>query len=382
MKIGLLLPENAGYPKLAVNYQFGFEMQFRIQNQSVLLEEVETHFYSIYNDDFYKKAKSLLFVSDVDIVVTHASISLLSGAWELFHHNQKFLLGTIIGEKVGVSIPHSPYVFINSLNLWQSNWLAGKWAAENYGKKVAIVTSFYDAGYDSTNTFKLGYENGGGNQIGIFMVDPPHGSFNPGAVITELETFMPDVVFAHLSGIPASAFIKAYLKSSLNGNIPLVASPLALTESALKSYGQDSCGIKSIFTWSPVLENNENINFISNLQKEKVDFPDVFHLLGYESALLLIKAIDCIVNEDFDAQKFSCNLEKIEIDTPRGIVKMDSQSHIACSPYYLREVCNSKDKLVNQVLTEQVAFIDENQEEIHREYSGITSGWINPYLTA
>jgi branched-chain amino acid transport system substrate-binding protein len=381
MKIGLLLPENSGYSKLAVNYQTGFEMQFRIQNQSVLLEEVETQFYSIYNDDFYKKAKSLLFVNDVDIVITHASISLLSGVWELFHHNQKFLLGTIIGEKVGVSIPHSPYVFINSLNLWQSNWMMGKWAAENCGKKVAVVTSFYDAGYDSTNTFKMGFENGGGNQVGIFMVDPPHGTFNPGAVITEIEKFLPDVIFACLSGIPATAFIKAYLKSSLKGKVELISSPLALPESVLQSIGNDCCGINSVFTWSPVLENRANIEFISNLQSEKIDTPDVFHLLGYETAMLFLSALNGNETKLFDAHQFSQAMEKLEINTPRGMVKMNAKSHIANSSYYLREVSLSNEKLVNRISSELVALVDENSEAIYHAYTGISSGWINPYLT-
>src|SRR5699024_9187563 len=99
--------------------------------------------------------------------------------------------------------------------------------------------------------------------------------------IREVEQFAPDAIFANLSGIAATAFLKAYLNSNLKKDVQLMASPLALTEQALPHIGPDSCGIKSIFTWSPALKNQANIDFQTLLQERKVDHPDVFHLLGY-----------------------------------------------------------------------------------------------------
>jgi branched-chain amino acid transport system substrate-binding protein len=381
MKIGLLLPENSGYPKLAQHYLTGFELMVLSQNQDKSLSEIQTEYYSIYNNEFFRKVKSMLFESDADIIVAHASISLINDVWELFHQNEKILVATILGEKVGTTIPFSPFVYINSLNLWQSNWALGKWSAENIGHKAAIVNTFYDAGYDSGNTFKLGFENGGGKQIGIFIIDPPRGTFNPGAVVTELEKFSPDVIFANLSGIGATAFLKAYLKSGLKGNAELVASPLALTEQAFTTIGSDCCGIKSVFTWSPVLENKMNVEFVTLLENEKKENADVFHLLGFETAMMILDAVKKSGMTSFNTQSFYSALENTEMVSPRGLVKMDKKSHIASSPYYMREVSFLNNNLVNLIISDQLDVTDENDEEIHREYSGITSGWINPYLT-
>lgn len=381
MEIGLLLPENTGYPQLADHYLTGFEAMLLSQSQEKTYLGIQPKYYNVSDDSFYRKIKSMLFEADVDVVVVHASISLISGVWDLFHQNEKILVASVLGEKVGVSLPVSPYIYINSLNLWQSNWGLGHWVAQNIGHKVALVNSFYDAGYDSGNTFRLGFEAGGGKQMGIFMIDPPQASFNPGAVIREVESFSPNAIFANLSGIAATAFLNAYLKSSLKGKIELVASPLALTEKALVNIGDECCGIKSVFTWSTVLDNEVNTRFITLLHGKKVEVPDVFHLLGFEVAKLLHEAEQRAGTTTFDTRLFSLSLESLKMDSPRGLMTMDCESHISSSPYYLREVRKTESGLVNQVISQQLDVIDENDEEIRREYSGLTSGWINPYLT-
>jgi len=380
IKVGLLLPENAGYPQLAEHYLTGFKSKLLSRKSKESSIGFQTEFYRIADNSFYKNIKSMLFESDVDIVVVHASNFLLEGIWELFHQNEKILIASSIGENVGVSLPVSPYVYINSLNLWQSNWTAGKWVAEHIGHKVAIVNSFYDSGFHASNTFKLGFESGGGNHVGLFMVDPPHGTFNPNAVIQEIEQLMPDAIFANLSGVSATAFLKAYLKSSLNGKVKLLASPLALTEQNLPHIGGEVCGIKSFFTWSPELENKVNSEFVTLLKNKKIDNPDVFHLLGYETAMMLIAA-EMKAGVGFSTHTFSTALETLEMESPRGLVKMDRESHISSSPYYLREVSPFKYKLINKVVSEEVAFVDENNESIRKEYCSLVSGWINPYLT-
>lgn len=380
IKVGLLLPENAGYPQLADHYLAGFKTKLLSRKTKDSSIGFQTEFYRITDNSFYKNVKSMLFESDVDIVVVHASNFLIEGIWELFHQNEKLLIASVIGENTGVSLPVSPYVYINSLNLWQSNYIAGKWVANHIGHKVAIVNSFYDAGYHSCNTFKMGFENGGGNHVGLFMVDPPYGAFNPLAVIHEIEQQMPDAIFANLSGVAATAFLNAYLKSSLKGKVELLASPLALTEQNLPHIGGEVCGVKSFFTWSPELENKVNGEFVTLLKNKKIDNPDVFHLLGYETAMILLDA-EKKAGVGFNTHSFSSALETLELESPRGLVKMDRESHISASPYYLREVSTLKYKLINRIVSEELAIVDENNESIRKEYCRLVSGWINPYLT-
>ncbi len=381
IKVGLLLPENAGYPQLADHYLAGFKTKLLSRKAKDSSIGFQTEFYRTSDNSFYRNIKSMLFESNVDVVVVHASNFLIEGIWELFHQNERILIASVIGENVGVSLPVSPYIYINSLNLWQSNWMAGKWVAENIGHKVAIVNSFYDSGFHASNTFKLGFESGGGNHVGLFMIDPPNGTFNPGAVISEIEKEMPDTIFANLSGVAATAFLKAYLSSSLNGKVKLVASPMAVTEQSLPHIGIEACGIKSFFTWSTVLENKENADFIKLLQNKKVEVPDVFHLLGYETAMMLIAAEEK-AGVGFETRSYAKALELLEMESPRGIVRMDKESHISASPYYLREVSTMKYKLINKIVSEELAVVDENNELVRNEYNRMVSGWINPYLTS
>lgn len=381
LKIGLLLPENKGYQHLADHYLTGFKSILLSRNPGEKLSGIHTEHYCISGNDFYKKIKSLLLESDVDIVVAHASNHLISSVMNLFDKTEKFLLASVLGENIGISLPVSPFVYINSLNLWQSNWLAGRWVASRTVEKVAIVNSFYDAGFDSSSTFKNGFENGGGQQIKNFMFDPPGIKTDPQSVISEIEQYAPSTIFVNLSGNEANAFLKVFLNSGMNENVELVASPLALTEQALPHLGAGCCGIKSVFTWSPRLENKANLEFLSLLQDKKVENPDIFHLLGYETAMMILDAEKRVGSTGFNTHSFSLALESLTIEGPRGLVKMDNMSHTSSAPYYLREVTVSKFKFVNMVVTDQLAAIDEKEESIRREHSGLASGWINPYLT-
>lgn len=381
LKIGLLLPENKGYPHLADHYLTGFKSMLLSRNPGEKLSGIHTEHYRISGNDFYRKVKSILLESDVDIVVAHASNHLVSSVMNLFDKNEKILLASVLGENIGVSLPVSPFVYINSLNLWQSNWAAGRWVASRASEKIAIVNSFYDAGFDSSSTFRNGFENGGGQQIKNFIFDSPGVKTDPQSVISEIEQYAPSAIFANLSGNEANVFLKVFLNSGMNGNVELIASPLALTEQALPHLGAGCCGSKSVFTWSPQLENKANLEFLSLLQDKKVETPDVFHLMGYETAMIILDVEKRAGLSGFNTRSFSLALESLTIESPRGLVKMDNVSHTSSAPYYLREVAVSKSNLVNCVLTDKLAAIDEKDESIRREYSGLASGWINPYLT-
>jgi hypothetical protein len=128
------------------------------------------------------------------------------------------------------------------------------------------------------------------------------------------------------------------------------------------------------------LENKANTEFVTYLKNKNVDNPDVFHLLGYETALMLLTA-EKKVGVGFNTRSFATALESLEMESPRGLVKMDRESHISASPYYLREVSTLKYKLVNRIVSEELTIVDENNESLRKEYCSLVSGWINPYLT-
>lgn len=375
LKIGLLLPLNNGYTQLAENYLTGFKSKFASQNNGSY-QNVHTEYYKISEFRFRQKVESLLTENKVDVVVAHASMNLISAVTDLFDQHKKVLIGSILGEKIPVKFLPSQYVFVNSFNLWQSSWAAGKWAANTIGKKAAIVDSFYDSGFDSGNCFKIGFESGGGNEIKTFMAKLPNESVDPLNVLNDIKTFAPDSIFVNLSGSTAINFLRLLTCSSLNETAEIIASPFALNEEALPHIGSSLCGVKSFSSWSPELKTKANIEFLSQLQGLRIENPDVFHLLGYESALMIAQ-----IHQNSALHSPASILETLRIESPRGVVEVDSKSHFTNAPCYMRKVDFEKFNLVNNVIGEELADISTDDKLINNDYSGLNSGWINPYLT-
>lgn len=374
LKIGFLLPVNNGYPQLAENYLTGFKSMFTSQNKSFL--NVHTEYFKISEFKFRQKVESLLIEKKVDVVVAHASLNLISAVTDLFEQHEKILIGSILGEKIPVKFPASPYVLINSFNLWQSSWTAGKWAANTIGKKAAIIDSFYDSGFDSGNSFKIGFETGGGTEIQRFMAKMPGENIDPLNVLNKIKAFAPDAIFVNLSGLTAIHFLRLLTNSSLKGSVEFIASPFALNEETLPHIGSSVCGVKSFSSWSPQLKTNVNAEFISRLQDSRVENSDVFHLLGYESSLIIeeMKKKNSMSNPNHA-------FESLTIESPRGIVEVNPKSHFTNAPCYMRNVELERFNLVNNVISEELADISTYDDSIKNDYSGFNSGWINPYLT-
>ena len=279
-------------------------------------------------------------------------------------------------KKIPVKYSTSPYILVNSFNLWQSSWAAGKWAANTTGKKAAIVDSFYDSGFDSGNSFKIGFESSGGSEAKTFMAELPGENIDTGKVIAEIKDYSPDVLFVNLSGQTAVSFLKVLLTSNLKRNTEVIASPFAMNEEVLPHIGTSICGVKSFSSWSVELNTKANSDFKSQLQGSRVENPDVFHLLGYESALM----IEALQKSNM-SQKLLSPFESFKFVSPRGVVELDIKNHITQSPCNMRMVELVKFDLINRVIGEELADISSDDNSIKNDYSGLNSGWINPYLT-
>jgi branched-chain amino acid transport system substrate-binding protein len=375
LKVGLLLPVNNGYTQLAENYLTGFKSKFASQN-NWSYQNVHAEYYKISEFRFRQKVESLLTENKVDIVVAHASMNLISAVTDLFDQHKKVLIGTILGEKIPVKFSPSQFVFVNSFNLWQTSWAAGKWAANTIGKKAAIVDSFYDAGFDSGNCFKIGFETRGGTEIKRFMAKMPGENIDPLNVLDDIKTFAPDAIFVNLSGSTAINFLRLLTCSSLNEYAEIIALPFALNEETLPHIGSSVCGVKSFSSWSPGLKTKANIDFLSQLQGSRIENPDVFHLLGYESAQMIAQ-----IHQNRALLSPASMLETMRIESPRGVVEIEPKSHFTQAPCYMRKVDLERFNLVNNVIGEELADISTDDNSIKNDYSGLNSGWINPYLT-
>jgi len=381
MKIGVLVPQNKSVIGLGDSFVNGLRL-FQEKHKEKWTEDVEfiVESYTLSSSSIIGKSQKLIFENMVDMVVAHTSTLFLSTIRDLYHDNEKFLLVSDIGAKVGNYIPTSPFIYTNSLNLWQSSYAMGNWAGKNLGKTSVIVSSFYDSGFDNTGMFYKGFEEAGGENKGFLMLDPPNASVNPKALINQIETINSELIFANFSGSDAVIFANAFLNSHLNGKIPMVANPFMLDEQLQHRINGNMDGVKSAFSWTPEMNHAANKEFIKDATAKYGKEPGVFELLGYECAMILDSAIKHNGN-NANKEDFSKAMADVKINGPRGIVKMDRQSHFTNADICLRSMTKDGFNFVNKPIADQLAYVSEDDDGVRKDFSGLISGWQNPYLT-
>ena len=89
----------------------------------------------------------------------------------------------------------SPYVVHHTLNLWQSAYNSGSYAANTYGKNAALAISFYDGGYHFTESFVRGFTENGGNIVCTYVSPIDYKSESFEAMVQYLQNANPDFIY-------------------------------------------------------------------------------------------------------------------------------------------------------------------------------------------
>ncbi|NJM36310.1 MAG: hypothetical protein HC850_18260 [Rhodomicrobium sp.] len=194
----------------------------------------------------------------------------------------------------------------NSLDLCQSVYLLGKYFSTNNFKKIGTSSCYYEVGYDILESLDNGISNSNTTFSGHFIT-PLNPRDNEVDLMTDFfEENKPDVIFGFHNGIYAKEHATYIKKNKINQSIPLYTTYFSTEDDIIQDNITDFDGIKSISTWFPELETEENKFFIANYTKEYNKKPSVFSLLGYENGLL--------INSFFKNQ----NLYELETKSPRG----------------------------------------------------------------
>ena len=81
------------------------------------------------------------------------------------------------------------------MNLWQSSYLSGVYAANTFGENAACVSSFYDGGYQLTESFVRGFTDSGGSIVYNYVSPIDYKSESFKTMIQTLEKVNPDFIF-------------------------------------------------------------------------------------------------------------------------------------------------------------------------------------------
>ncbi len=306
-----------------------------------------------------QKAQRLIESSNVDVTAGIVSSAVALAVRDYFNRNKKLLvISNASANAVTSGQGHSRYIFRVSSSSWQNSYPLGPWAAENVGKSAFLVGSNYAAGRELNQGFSEGFIKTGGKVID--QVYPPLGTTDFGPFLSGVKSRGAEFVYASLAGSDALNFVKQYAQFGLKGTVPLIGCGSLTTKDVLDAEGDSALGIHTNYAYTPELDNAVNKAFVAVYRKQHNVAPSPYASWGYDAVQLIHKAL-LATNGDKSADKLIAAMEKVQLDSPRGSISFDPESHNVVQRQYLLEVQKQADGLANVPVKVLGVFSDRAQ---------------------
>ena len=227
---------------------------------------------------------------------------------------------------------------------WQNDNLheaAGAYANNARYEKSFILAPNYPAGKDALTGFKRYFKGQIAGEIYTKL-----GQTDYAAEIAQIRAAEADSVFFFLPGGMGIAFLKQYSGSGID--LPIVGPAFSFDQGILQAVGEAALGVVNTSQWNKDLDNPTNAAFVKSFQAEYGRLPSLYASQGFDTANLLISAIEKVdVN---NSEAFRAALKAADFKSTRGDFAFDSNHHPIQS-IYAREVIKEGDVFTNKILS-------------------------------
>jgi branched-chain amino acid transport system substrate-binding protein len=226
---------------------------------------------------------------------------------------------------------------------WQNDNLheaAGAYANEAGYKNSFILAPNYPAGKDALTGYKRMFN---GELAGELYTEL--GQTDYAAEIAQIRASGADSVFFFLPGGMGISFLKQYADSGVG--LPVVGPAFSFDQGILQAVGEAALGVVNTSQWSKDIDNPTNKAFVESFQAEYGRLPSLYASQGFDTANLLISALDKAAPSDKDA--FRAALEAAEFDSTRGAFRFGPNHH-PVQTIYAREVIRESDVFTNKII--------------------------------
>lgn len=336
IKVGLMLPYTGTYANLGNMIENGFKLF--VQEQGGKLAGREVQYFKVDDESEPSKAtdnvNKLLKRDQVDVVIgsVHSGVALAMA--RAAKESNKLLIVPNAGADAITGPICSKTVFRSSFSNWQPAYAMGQLAAKKGYKKAITVTWNYAAGNESVKGFAEGFEKGGGKIMQSMNIAFPNVEFQ--ALLTQIASQKPDVVYSFFAGGGAVKFVKDYAATGMNKTIPLVG-PGFLTDGTLEAQGAAAQGMITTLHYADNLNIARDKAFRLNFAKTYKTNADVYAVQGYDAAQMLTAGLRAANGDIRKLDQVVAGIEKAEIDSPRGKFKL-SAAHNPVHDIYIRQV--------------------------------------------
>ncbi len=336
LKVGFMLPATGTFAALGDMIEKGFKLY--VQEQGGKLSGREIQYFKVDDESEPSKAtdnvNKLIKRDQVDVLVgtVHSGVALAMA--RAAKESNTLMIVPNAGADALTGAQCAPNIFRSSFSNWQPGYAAGVVAAGKGYKRAMTITWNYAAGLETVKGFAESFEKGGGKVVKDLNLPFPNVEFQ--ALLTEIASQKPDVVFAFFAGGGAVKFVKDYDAAGLKKSIPLVASGF-LTDGTLEAQGASAQGILSTLHYADNLETPRNNAFRKSFALTYKANADVYSVQGYDAAQLLGAGLSAVKGDFKQRDALIGAMAKASIDSPRGRFTLSPQ-HNPVQDIFLREV--------------------------------------------
>ena len=226
---------------------------------------------------------------------------------------------------------------------WQNDNLHE--AAGAYAKNAGFSNSFilapnYPAGQDALTGYKRTYEGELAGEIFTQL-----GQTDYAAEIAQIRASGADSVFFFLPGGMGISFLKQYDDSGVD--IPVIGPAFSFDQGILQAVGDAALGVVNTSQWNKDIENPTNAAFVESFQAEYGRLPSLYASQGFDTANLLISAMEQA--DVADAAAIRAALKTADFDSTRGDFSFGPNHH-PVQTIYAREVVKEGDVFTNKII--------------------------------
>lgn len=226
---------------------------------------------------------------------------------------------------------------------WQNDNLHE--AAGAYANTAGYTNSFilapnYPAGQDALTGYKRMYQGELAGEIYTQL-----GQTDYAAEIAQIRASGADSVFFFLPGGMGISFLKQYADSGVD--IPVVGPAFSFDQGILQAVGEAALGVVNTSQWSKDIDIPVNAAFVESFQAEYGRLPSLYASQGFDTANLLISALEKA--DPSDNAAFRAALREADFDSTRGEFRFGPNQH-PIQTIYAREVIREGDVFTNRII--------------------------------
>ena len=345
IKLGLMLPYTGTYAALGKNIDDGIKLAIAEGGGKLGGRDIE---YAVVDDESEPakatdNATKLVSRDKVDVLIGTVHSGVAAAIVKVAADNNTLLVIPNAGVGAATGPLCAPNIFRTSFSNWQPAFAMGKVAAGRGQKRAVAISWDYAAGKESNGGFKEGFEAGGGKVENELYLPFPQVEFQ--ALLTQIASIKPDVVYAFFAGGGAVSFVKDYAAAGLRKSIPLVG-PGFLTDGTLQAQGESAQGLETTLHYADGLDIPKDKSFRAAFKSAAGRDSDVYAVQGYDTGQLLVAGLTAVKGDVGARDALVAAMEKTTIDSPRGKFTL-SKAHNPIQDIYLRKVESLENKYVS-----------------------------------